>query len=85
MKDFTNEFKEDVCKVIHKIILAYGVEIENEKFEWIIEKFIIHIRLVNISENQLEKMYYEMIQNYKNYLPLCLASFCTALYKIKNK
>lgn len=73
---------EILKKVVNKVYNAFDQEIIKDKFDFVVKNLESEFIKHNYSDQKLEKLYYELIENYKLYKPLCLASFITALKNI---
>lgn len=77
------EAKKQITGFLAFLNKGYGNILDKEQLKLIYEELIFWISGNEITDSDLGKIYHEMAENYKKYLPLCYFSIRTAYNNIK--
>jgi hypothetical protein len=78
----TTDNKTAIAKIVRKLYFYYDQELEVDKVMKMVDYLQREFEKKKASDHVLEKMFYELVENYKTYRPLCIASILTALHNV---
>lgn len=77
--------KDHITGFLTYVNKGYGNILNNETMAQIYKEFSQYAINNALTDSDLGKIYYEMANNYKRYLPLCYFSITTAYSNVKSK